>query len=262
MSGAGTRSAYGSAPSAPDRMRSARAESRTVLVRGPTCMYRSSTSGQWPVSGMRPWVAFSPTRPQWLAGWRIDPPTSLPIPRGDMPLDTAAASPPLEPPVVRVSSHGFLVVPNMRLPVSHHRANSGRFVFAIITPPASSSRVTTVASFSGHVVGEYERAARGPGPRRIDAVLDGEGDAVERAPRLAPHGGGLGLPGALHRPVYHGHDRVQLRVEGVDPLQAGGQHLDRREAFLVYALSQSARVEGQQGRRSSWTPIRGWSQLP
>ena len=187
ISGGATRRAYGSVPSAPASSRSARAESRTVLVSGPTCMYRSSTSGQWPVSGIRPWVAFNPTRPQWLAGCRIDPPTSLPMPRGDIPLATAAASPPLEPPVVRVSSHGFLVVPKMRLPVSHQRANSGRFVFAIITPPASRRRVTTVASLSGTLSANMSEPPVVLMPAVSMQSLTVNGNAVERSPRLAPH---------------------------------------------------------------------------
>ena len=49
--------------------------------------------------------------PQKLAGTRTDPPPSLPRPASEHPAAIAAASPPLEPPAVRVRSHGFDVTP-------------------------------------------------------------------------------------------------------------------------------------------------------
>ena len=54
-----------------------------------------------PTSGpreMRPRVGFSPTRPHWLAGLRMDPPPSLAWATGTMPDATAAAAPPEDPP--------------------------------------------------------------------------------------------------------------------------------------------------------------------
>ena len=42
---------------------------------------------------------------------RIDPPPSLPWASGNMPAATAAAAPPLDPPGVRVGSHGLRVIP-------------------------------------------------------------------------------------------------------------------------------------------------------
>ena len=53
-----------------------------------------------------------PKRPQQEAGIRIQPPPSPPLATGTMPLATAAAEPPLEPPLVRVRSQGLLVVPS------------------------------------------------------------------------------------------------------------------------------------------------------
>jgi len=49
--------------------------------------------------------------PQALAGLRSEPPMSLPKPIGLMPLASAAASPPLEPPAVRPGCQGFRVRP-------------------------------------------------------------------------------------------------------------------------------------------------------
>src|SRR5438105_2659443 len=59
----------------------------------------------------RPRDGFSPTSPQALAGMRIEPPPSLACATGVRPAATAAADPPLEPPGVRVRSHGLQVGP-------------------------------------------------------------------------------------------------------------------------------------------------------
>ena len=56
----------------------------------------SPASGPWLT---RPRVGLSPTRPHSLAGMRIEPPPSLACATATMPLATAAADPPDEPPV-------------------------------------------------------------------------------------------------------------------------------------------------------------------
>ena len=58
-----------------------------------------------------PCDGFRPYTPLKWAGLRMDPPMSLPSSIGDMPMATAAAEPPEDPPVVRVTSHGLLVTP-------------------------------------------------------------------------------------------------------------------------------------------------------
>ena len=55
---------------------------------------------------MRPRVGLRPTMPQQLAGIRIEPPPSDPCATGTNPAATAAPAPPLEPPAMRVVSHG------------------------------------------------------------------------------------------------------------------------------------------------------------
>ncbi len=49
---------------------------------------------------LRPRVGLRPTRPQWLAGIRIEPPPSPPWARGTMRAATALAAPPEDPPGV------------------------------------------------------------------------------------------------------------------------------------------------------------------
>ena len=49
--------------------------------------------------------------PHSAAGWRIEPPVSVPSAHGAEPAATAAALPPLEPPGTRLRSHGFRTGP-------------------------------------------------------------------------------------------------------------------------------------------------------
>src|SRR5262245_1308057 len=68
---------------------------------------------------------------------------------GAYPAATAAADPPLEPPGTLDGSCGLRVGPNAEFSVDDPIANSSRLVFAIGTPPAASTRSTTVAVYGG-----------------------------------------------------------------------------------------------------------------
>jgi hypothetical protein len=68
------------------------------------------------------------------------------MPTEDIPVATATASPPLEPPEDRSGSCGLDVRPKTTFAVSHHSANSGVFVLPRKIPPAALARATTVAS--------------------------------------------------------------------------------------------------------------------
>src|SRR5215831_12984463 len=87
-----------------------------------------------------------PTHPQSAAGWRIDPPVSDPSASGVSPAATATADPPLEPPGIRSSAHGFRDGPNAEFSVDDPIANSSQMVLPTMTAPACSSFRTTVAS--------------------------------------------------------------------------------------------------------------------
>ncbi len=95
---------------------------------------------------MRSRVGFSPTRPQFEAGMRIDPAPSEAVAPAQSPAATAAALPPLEPPVLRSVFHGFRVMPKAGPSVSPMIAPSGRFVLPITTAPAARSRRTSSLS--------------------------------------------------------------------------------------------------------------------
>ena len=66
-----------------------------------------------------------------------------------MPAATATADPPLDPPGVRVGSHGLRAGPNAEFSLDEPIANSSQLVLPTMTAPARSSRSTTVASYGG-----------------------------------------------------------------------------------------------------------------
>src|ERR671913_1257950 len=90
-----------------------------------------------------------PTTPHSDAGWRIEPPVSLPRLTLAKPAATAAALPPLDPPGTRVGSWGLRVGPNAEFSVLEPMANSSRLVLPTTTAPAAARRCTTVASYGG-----------------------------------------------------------------------------------------------------------------
>ena len=89
-----------------------------------------------------PTVGLKPKQPQKLAGRKIEPNTWVPSATLTAPAATAAAEPLLEPPGVRVSSHG------LRVARGSIHANSVVTVLPRITPPASRSAATLALSRS------------------------------------------------------------------------------------------------------------------
>ena len=77
---------------------------------------------------------------------RMEPPPSLACANGTMPLATAAAAPPLDPPGERVVSHGLCVAPQASGSVVGTLPSSGLFVRPAMTRPASRKRLTSVVS--------------------------------------------------------------------------------------------------------------------
>ena len=87
--------------------------------------------------------------PVIAAGWRIEPPVSVPIASGASNAASAAAEPPPEPPGMRAVSHGLRVGPYAECSVDEPMANSSMFVLPRIVIPAARSRAVTVASYGG-----------------------------------------------------------------------------------------------------------------
>ena len=87
-------------------------------------------------------MGFIPTTPQSAAGWRIDPPVSVPSESGAKPAATAAAEPPDDPPGTRSTSHGLWVTPYAEFSVDEPIANSSMLVLPSETRPADFTRDT------------------------------------------------------------------------------------------------------------------------
>ena len=139
----------GSPATGPLWMSSASALSRTLREITPSLHAPNHTSPKPGPLEMRPREGFSANRPQQAAGMRSEPPPSLPEAMGTTPAATAAAEPPLEPPLVREGSQGLFTRPKARESLTALRPNSGMLVLAKITSPASSRRCSTAACTAG-----------------------------------------------------------------------------------------------------------------
>ena len=89
-----------------------------------------------------------PTSPQAAAGPRTLPPPSEVVARGTSPAASAAALPPLDPPLDLSVFHGLRVAPNTLFTVVAVAPNSGEFVRPRMIAPAASSRSTTTSDTS------------------------------------------------------------------------------------------------------------------
>src|SRR5271166_2257933 len=106
----------------------------------------SPTSAREGPTVIRPWLGLSPTTPQHDAGMRMLPPPSEALANGTIPAATAAAAPPLDPPGVRSSAHGFRVAPQATGCVVGRLPISGLLVRPAMTSPAALNRATSVVS--------------------------------------------------------------------------------------------------------------------
>src|SRR5215470_5155354 len=133
---AGGGAQYGSPISGPDVASSNAALSRTERVNACSATRPLNISPKSGPSGFLPRVGLSPNNPQQDAGIRIDPPPSLPCANGTIKDATAAAVPPLEPPVVFVVSHGLRLGPNRAGSLVGKIPNSGVLVLPTMIRPA------------------------------------------------------------------------------------------------------------------------------
>src|SRR5512136_2291426 len=90
-----------------------------------------------------------PTTPQNAAGWRIEPPVSVPRVPAHRDAATAAAEPPDEPPGTRSRSHGFLTGWYALFSFDEPMANSSMLRLPRLTAPAAASRAVAVDSYGG-----------------------------------------------------------------------------------------------------------------
>ena len=87
-----------------------------------------------------------PVTPVRLAGWRTEPPVSVPVAAGTSRAATAAALPPDEPPGMRVVSQGLRAGNQAEFSLLPPMANSSQLSLASVTMPLAARWLTTVAS--------------------------------------------------------------------------------------------------------------------
>src|ERR1700761_1398956 len=87
--------------------------------------------------------------PENAAGWRIEPPVSVPSAHGALPAATAAALPPLDPPGTRAVSQGLSTGPKPEFSFDEPIANSSWLVLPNSAVPAAVRLATTVAVYGG-----------------------------------------------------------------------------------------------------------------
>lgn len=137
---------HGSCQSPPAIARRPRRTSSTRRAMGPsTCMSCRPMPGSGSPgfqTGTRPRPGRMEARPQACAGCRSDPPRSLPCASGLMPVASAAAAPPLDPPGVWRRFQGLRVAPKTSLLVSQRQQNSGVLLRPMTMAPASSQFCT------------------------------------------------------------------------------------------------------------------------
>ena len=192
-------------------------------------MIGASSGGSADASGTTPVDGLIEAMPQQWAGLRSEPPRSLPRPSGVIPLASALASPPLDPPAVTSGRHGLRVSPRSDESVCTRRPKSGRLVRANGIAPAVRMRSTTGAS-----IGAVASASAGtpwvvghPATSMFSFTVIGT--PCNGPNRCAVDNGAVGRLGRLHRLVAEqGDDRVELAVDGVDAVDERVEHLAAR----------------------------------
>ncbi len=138
-----------------------------------------------------------------------------------MPVATALAEPPLEPPVTRVSSSGWRVAPKPESSLVVPKANSWRLVLPTSTAPAWRRRVVTVASAAATPAHAHARTGRRDDAGFVDEVLERDRNAVQRASAVP----GRSAPdrrlmrGRQRSIAGDGDEGVQPRVQRRDALE-------------------------------------------
>src|SRR5690348_2705354 len=96
-----------------------------------------------------------PTMPQNDAGWRMEPPVSVPVAPIASRADTAAAEPPDEPPGTSAAfrsclrRHGLVTGPKALVMFDEPMANSSMFALPRKIAPSRSRLALTVLSYGG-----------------------------------------------------------------------------------------------------------------
>ena len=172
-----------------------------------------------------------PGSPQKPHGIRIDPPPSVPRASGTIPAASAAELPPLDPPAVRVTSHGLRVTPSSGPWVTPFQPNSGVVVLPTATAPLRASAATDGASTSHARSGSTAREPRSVGHPAVSSTSLIATGTPSSSPAGSPRDqraweprGGLAGAVGVDEP-----ERVDRGVLARDPLERRVERLERRE---------------------------------
>ena len=189
-------------------------------------------------------LCFSPTTPLQAAGIRVEPPPSVATASGAIPLATATAAPPLEPPAQRSARQALRVRPNsgefgQALAAELRRRGLADQDRAGGAEPGDRDRIMV-----RHVVLVRHRAKRGAHALGVDDVLDRERDTVERPERLARHHLAFRLARPGHGLVAAQRDEaVQLALQPLGARKNRARRLDGRD---ILAGDARAKLDGRE----------------
>jgi hypothetical protein len=183
--------------------------------------------------------------PQNDAGWRIEPPVSVPSAPAQRPAATAAALPPLLPPGARRRSQGLRVTWNALFSVEEPIANSSRFSLPRTTAPAARRRVDDGRVAGRHEAFEHPAAAGRAQASGEQVVLEADGHTRQRAEGLAGTAPRVDAFGLGQRPVgVHRQVGPERRVQASDPIEVMARRLDRRDSPVRDGVAQGAESFG------------------
>ena len=168
--------------------------------------------------------------PQSEAGWRIEPPVSVPIAQGARPPATTAAEPPDEPPGTRPRSQGLRTGPKAEFSLEEPIANSSMFVLPSTGAPASIRRRDSGGGVGRPVALEDPRPRRGRHALGAEDVLDGDRDASRAAAR----------PRSPARVLVAVPPQVRVQLVPGGSLRPGLDRLVRREIARGHRLAAPA----------------------
>ena len=159
----------------------------------------------------------------------MEPARSLPWAMAPIPVATAAAAPPLEPPAVRSGAQGFSVRPCRSFSVNQRNENAGAFVRPMIIAPARRKLTTTGLSSAGDQLSVCNDTIVGWMSPLIGIDLDRDRHTMQRAEgHAAPtrHIGRIGLSIGLL--AERSHNCIDARVHRLQSLDDGRDHLATR----------------------------------
>src|SRR3954453_2778451 len=141
------------------------------------------------------------------AGWRMDPPVSVPIAHGASPAATAAALPPDEPPGTRLRSHGFRTGPKPEFSFDEPIANSSMLVLPSTAAPAARRFATAVQVYGGRYPSRIRDAAMLGTPSTQKRSLTASGTPASGPSAFAAASG----PSATHRKAFRSSAAARSR---------------------------------------------------